>query len=112
MSVFENFEKEKKQIEKIKKEHAIRKETLSKQFGSEFNKRAKQTFIEGLSEFEQARLIEEIKNELQHDMFARANIKKKGLASPSAFLGITNRIEQFGEKKANYVKEKLIEAGF
>jgi hypothetical protein len=38
-------------------------------------------------------------------------INKKGLASPSAYLGIIKKIDNFDEKKKAYIEENMKKAG-
>ncbi len=49
---------------------------------------------------------------MKNDSFAVKHINKKGLASPSAYLGIINKIDNFDEKKKAYIEENMKEAGF
>ena len=112
ISLFE--EDEKKRKDDIKKTKALveRKGKYKEKLSKEFSKEQKEIFISSLNDEAKKKLIEDILEEVKLDSFAVAHIKKKGLSSPSAYLGIIKRIDDFEGKRDVYIKEKMKEAGF
>jgi len=107
-------EKERQEKERLKRK-AIQKEEKKKEVmdkaGLTFSKIEKDKYINELSEEEKNNLLHEILEEIALDSFAVSHVKKKGLASPSAALCIIRKIDNFAEKKKQFIDEKLTELG-
>jgi plasmid replication initiation protein len=112
ISLFEEDEKKRKDDIKKTKALAERKGKYKEKLSKEFSKEQKEIFISSLNDEAEKKLIEDILEEVKLDSFAVAHIKKKGLSSPSAYLGIIKRIDDFEGKRDVYIKEKMKEAGF
>jgi len=112
MSLFEETEQKKKAETKKNQALAEKKQKLHEKLTKEFKKEQKEKFLASLDDEAKENLIKEILEEVKGDKFAVAHIKKKGLDSPSAYLGIIKRIDDFERKKDAYIKEKMKEAGF
>jgi hypothetical protein len=104
----------KKKEEKARKEKVLaeKKAELKSKFSLEFSKIAKENFLSSLSEREKEELIKQILEEMKLDAFAVGMVKKKGLNTPVAGVGIIKRIPDFEAKRDQFVADKLKEAGF
>ena len=87
-------------------------ENLKSKLSLEFSKIEKAKFLNTLSESEKEELTNQILEELKLDSCAVSLIKKKGLSSPVAGVGIIKRIPDFEKRKQQFIDEKLKEAGF
>lgn len=105
--------KTEKQIEKRNKEELDKKrEELRSKLSADFSREEKEKFLNSLSESEKEELANEILDEIKEDTYAVSSLKKKGLNSPAAGLGIIKRIPDFEQRKELFIAEKLKEAGF
>lgn len=105
--------KTEKKIEKRNSEELDKKrEELKSKFSLEFSKEEKERFLNSLSEQEKEKLINEIFEEIKSDSYSVNLLKKKGLNSPVAGVGIIKRIPDFEQRKDQFIEEKLKEAGF
>ena len=111
ISLFEEDEKKKKAEEQKKLQLDKKRTELTGELSRKFAKQERENFVASLTENQQQSLIDEILVEVELDDFAVNHIKKKGLVSPSAYLGILSRIEGFAEKKQEYIAKGLKEAG-
>ena len=104
----------KKSEEQARKEKSLaeKKADLKSKFSLEFSKTAKKTFLESLSEDEKEELTKQILEEMKLDIFSVNMLKKSGLNSPVAGVGIVRRIPDFEARRDQFVAEKLTEAGF
>lgn len=104
----------KKKEEQARKEKALaeKKSDLKSKFSLEFSRTAKETFLNSLSESETEELTNQILEEMSLDAFAVGMIKKKGLSSPIAGVGVIKRIPGFEARRDQFVADKLKEAGF
>jgi len=112
ISLFEEEEKKKVVETRKKKASDESKVKLRDKLSKQFSKEQKEKFINSLDEGAKKKLIQDILEEMKNDNFAVKHIKKKGLSSPSAYLGIIKRIDDFEGKKKAYIEEKMKEAGF
>lgn len=102
-----------KRIEKRNDEELDKKrEALRSKMSADFSREEKEKFVNSLSESEKADLINEITDEIKTDTYAVNSLKKKGLSSPAAGVGIIKRIPEFDQRREKYIAEKLKEAGF
>ncbi len=104
--------REKQARERAEKARQEKIAKLRGKYALEFEKMAKQAYINELTEVEQQDLLDEILDNKVIPSFIIGKIKRDGLSSPFAFAEIIQRIENFSENKANYIEEKLEQAGF
>lgn len=105
--------KTEKKIEKRNKEELDKKrEALISKLSADFSREEKEKFLNSLSESEKQELSDKIMDEIKGDTYALNLLKKKGLSSPAAGVGIIKRIPGFEERRDRFVAEKLKEAGF
>lgn len=103
----------KKKTEKRNSEELDKKrEDLKSKFSLEFSKEEKERFLNLLSEQEKEELINEILEEIKSDSYSVNLLKKKGLTSPVAGLGIIKRIPDYEKRREEFIAERLKEAGF
>ncbi len=112
VSLFEVDNKKKEEQARKEKALAEKKEELTSKLLSEFGRTAKETFLNSLSETEKEELKNQIIEEMGLDSFAVLTIKKKGLNTPIAGIGIIKRIPDFETRRDQFVADKLREAGF
>lgn len=112
VSLFDLDNKKKEDQARKEKALADKKTELKSKFSLEFSKMAKETFLSSLSESEKEELINQILEEMKLDTFAVGMIKKKGLNTPIAGIGIIKRIPDFEARRDQFVADKLKEAGF
>ena len=103
--------REKQARERAEKARQERIAKLREKAALEFEKTAKQVYLDSLTEEERQDLLDEILNSKILPSFITAKIRKDGLNSPFAFTDIIQRIENFSENKARYIEAKLEEAG-
>ncbi len=103
----------KKKTEKRNNEELDKKrEDLKSKLSSEFSREEKEKFLNSLSEQEKEDLKNEILEEIKLDIYSVNLLKKKGLSSPVAGLGIVKRIPDYEKRREEFIAEKLKEAGF
>jgi len=105
--------KTEKQTEKRNSEELDKKrEDLRSKLSSDFSREEKEKFLNALSEDEKEKLKNEILEEIKTDTYSVNLLKKKGLSSPVAGLGIVKRIPEYEKRREEFIEEKLKEAGF
>jgi hypothetical protein len=105
--------KTEKQTEKRNSEELDKKrEALRSKLSLEFGKEEKERFLNSLTEQEKQELTNNILDEIKDDTYAVNLLKKKGLNSSAAGLGITKRIPDYEKRREEFIAEKLKEAGF
>lgn len=105
--------KTEKQTEKRNSEELDKKrEDLRSKLSSDFSREEKEKFLNALSEDEKEKLKNEILEEIKLDTYSVNLLKKKGLTSPVAGLGIIKRIPDYDKRREEFIEDKLKEAGF
>jgi plasmid replication initiation protein len=109
--IFEIESKKLDEQEKIRKLIDKKKENLKSKFSLEFSKKEKENYLSLLSETEKEDLRNKLLEEFKLDSYSVALLKRSGLRSPIAGIGIISRIPDFELKKEDYINRKMKEAG-
>lgn len=107
-----NKQREKQVEQRNNEELEKRRENLRSKFSKEFAKQEKEKYLNSLNEQEQEDLKNKILEESNLDSYASNALKTKGLTAPSIGKYIIDQIERFEQRKDEYMKEKMREAGF
>lgn len=109
--LFEIESKKSDEQKKTRKQIDQQKENLKAKFSLEFSKKEKNNYLSLLSETEKEDLINKLLEEFKLDSYSVALLKKSGLRSPIAGIGIISRIPDFELRKEYYINGKMKEAG-
>lgn len=111
VTLFELNSKENNDKAKKEKELEDARGTLITNLSLAFSRAEKKKYIDSLSSQEQKELIEQILEESKLDSHSVKMLQDKGLSSPVAGVGIIKRIPDYEQRKEEYIKKKLKEAG-